>query len=83
MTASRSSFWIRPSVLQAEVVRELAHLVVALALDLADELGEQALAEPARRLEALLVDAGDERGVLLVQLAALEQRRRGRGSGAS
>ena len=56
---------------QAEIVRELAQ--VAVDLGPVDRVGEQAVAELARLLEVLRVDARSQLGVLLVQLLAGEQ----------
>src|SRR5439155_21275933 len=60
---------------QAEVVRQLAHLLRRrLGLRLLEHLAEQAVSEVARPLDLLHVDARDELLVLGVQLAAREQR---------
>src|SRR5204862_1146251 len=56
---------------QAEVVRELPQ--VTLGVGGLEYLDEEAVAELPRLLEALLVDALDELGVFLVQLAAREE----------
>ncbi len=56
---------------QAQVVRQLAD--VAVRLRRVEHVGEQPLAEVARLLEILEVDARGERSILLVQLVAGEQ----------
>jgi hypothetical protein len=73
MTASRSSLDLAVGA-QAEVVGDLADLVQRLAAGRAlDDLAHEAVAQVTGLLEALHVDAADERGVLLVQLRAGEQ----------
>ena len=60
---------------QAEVVRQLADLVGArVRLGRLQHLAEQALAEVARLLDELLVDAGHELLVVLVDLRLLDEQ---------
>ena len=60
---------------QAEVVRQLADLVRArVRLGLLEHLAQEALAEVARLLELLLVDARDELRVVLVDLRLLDEQ---------
>ena len=78
--ASRSSFASLPVGPQAEVVGELAELLVVRAgLRLRHDLAEETLTELSPGLELLLVNAGNERGVLLVRAHRRRAGRRGRG----
>ena len=69
---------------QAEVVRELAHVRrVHVGIDGRENVAEQPVADLARLLEVLLLDAGDERGVVLGHLARPTGAPPGSSSGAS
>src|SRR5207302_3164166 len=57
---------------QAEVVRELTDVLAFLPR--VDHVAEQAVAELARLVEVLHVDARDERDVVLVHLVAVQER---------
>src|SRR5581483_9428704 len=57
---------------EAQVVRQLADVLPLLPR--VDDVLEQPVAEVARLLDVLLVDAGDEVGVVLVDVGALELR---------
>ena len=73
--ADRVEVVLARALLQAEVVRELAHVLGGCArVGLRDHVGEQALADLARLLQVLHVDAGDELGVVALELGAREQR---------